>query len=253
MTVLPAQRRHLLDGPLARSRGSARRGRGWSRCRPPTAARCRAGGGGRTRSRRPLSQHDPVGLATLGQHHAHRFAARSSAPRGRRSRAGSAARAGRDRPAPPASPRAGGRSRPARPSPRGWCARCRARRRPARWSARRSARAARSGRSRAWAGRGTRRRGRARCRPRPASGFASPAADQHVAQPVRQVRAAGAHADEVERPLVLRDALGDLVRHPPQRARDAGGVEQLAPFAEVAVGRWLARRHVRGSTGRRGS
>jgi hypothetical protein len=46
---------------------------------------------------------------------------------------------------------------------------------------------------------------------------------------------------EVQRSIVLRDALGDLVRHPAQRARDARGVEQLAPFFQIAVGRRLAR------------
>ena len=72
-----------------------------------------------------------------------------------------------------------------------------------------------------------------------------PRRHQLVAQPVRQVGAARPDADQVQRPFSLRDALGDLVRHPAQRARDAGGVEQLAPFLQVAVGRWLAGRHQR--------
>ena len=76
----------------------------------------------------------------------------------------------------------------------------RARRRPGRRSARRSARAARSGRSRAWAARGRRRRGRARCRPRPAAAAASPASDHQAREALRQVGAAGAHADQVDRP-----------------------------------------------------
>jgi hypothetical protein len=64
---------------------------------------------------------------------------------------------------------------------------------------------------------------------------------QHVAQPVREVGAARANADEIERALVLRDPLGDLVSHPAQRARDAGRVQQLAALLEIAVGRRLAR------------
>ena len=79
----------------------------------------------------------------------------------------------------------------------------------------------------------------------PSSGFASPAATSIVAQAMRQVGAAGPDAHEVERALGLRDALGDLVRHAPQRARDAGGVEQLAPLLQIAVGRRLAGRHQR--------
>ncbi len=127
---LAPQRRHLLDGALGDLQEALAEVEQRGQVLGGSGSRSPEGGGGGTGSWTTLSQHHPVRLATLFQHHAHRLRRGRLHLDARRSRAGSAARAGRGRPAPPAAPRAGARSRRARPWRRGWCGRCRARRRP---------------------------------------------------------------------------------------------------------------------------